>query len=99
MALDFTRLTEEVGRDNQVNASAAQLIGRLADELARIKTTDEAAQAQIDALVTNLRDNQNALAEAVAKNTPVDGTEPPVSNQPPAEPTPPADETPSTPNA
>ncbi len=80
MALDLTRLAEEISRDNAVNASAATLINRLADELETLKTDDEALQARIDEMVAGLRANSDALANAVAAGTPVEGTEPPVTN-------------------
>jgi hypothetical protein len=70
-----------------VNASAATLLARLADEIERAAGDQEA----LDALVANLRANQDTLAATVSANTPADpnpGTEPTpiVEPPPPAEP-------------
>jgi hypothetical protein len=69
MALDFTALEAELTRDNDVNSSAATLIEKLADEI-------EAAggdKAKLDELVAKLRAQSDALAAAVAANTPGQG--------------------------
>ena len=66
MALDFQRLTDEIARDNEINASAATLLARLADEIER----SNGDQAALDELVARLRANQDTLAAAVAASTP-----------------------------
>lgn len=68
MPLDLTALTAEVERDNEVNSSAALLIAGLATELEATKGDP----AKVDELVARLRSNSDALASAVAANTPAE---------------------------
>jgi hypothetical protein len=68
MALDLSALQAEVTRDNDVDSSASTLITRLADLVAQTKG-DPAA---VDALVSQLRAQSDALAAAVTANTPSD---------------------------
>lgn len=63
--LDLTQLEAEVTRDEEVNSSAAILIGRLAAEIEASKNDPVALQALVD----RLRSQQDALAAAVAANT------------------------------
>ena len=66
--LDLTQLEAEVARDEAVNTSAATLIGRLAEELEAAKDDP----VRIQALADRLRSSQDALAAAVAANTPAE---------------------------
>ena len=66
MALDFSELEAEVARDNDVNSSAATL---LADLAARFEATS-GDPAKVAELAASLRANSDALAAAVAANTP-----------------------------
>ena len=66
MALDLTALQAEIERDASVNNSAATLLSRLASELEAAKGDPVAIQALAD----QLRANSDALATAVAANTP-----------------------------
>ena len=66
MALDLTQLEAEVARDEEVNSSAAILIGQLAAEIEASKNDPVALQTLVD----RLRASQDSLSEAVAANTP-----------------------------
>jgi hypothetical protein len=80
--LDLTRLRDEVARDNEVNASAATLILRLAAEVEANKNDPEALQAFVD----QLRSQNDTLAKSVAENTPHDPEPPTPPTEPPAQP-------------
>jgi hypothetical protein len=67
MAVDLTRLTAAVERDNTVNQSAVTLLNHLA-QLLRDSADDPVA---INALADQLDAQQQALADAVVANTPV----------------------------
>lgn len=66
MALDFSQLEAEVTRDASVNSSAKTLIEQLAAEVEANKNDPAALQAFVD----RLRGQNDALATAVAANTP-----------------------------
>ncbi len=66
MALDFSALQAEVTRDESVNSSAITLLGSLAAQIEASKNDPAALQALVD----SLKANQDALAAAVAANTP-----------------------------
>lgn len=72
--LDLSKLEAEVARDEQVNSSAAALIGALAAELEASKNDPAAIQALAD----RLKASQDSLAAAVAANTPAAPPAPPV---------------------
>jgi hypothetical protein len=67
MALDLSGLTVEVTNNTDVVGSALALIQGLADEL----TAAAGDPAAVAALADTLRANNQALADAVAANTPV----------------------------
>lgn len=74
MALDFSGLEAELTRDNDVNSSAATLIAALATQVEATKGDP----AKVQALADQLRAQSDALAAAVAANTPgEEPTEPP----------------------
>lgn len=83
MALDFSALENEVTRDADVNSSAATLIGRLADEVERLKGDPTALQALVD----RMRAQNDALAAAVAAVPGDGGTGGGTPEPPPAPPT------------
>lgn len=66
MALDLTALTAEVTRDRDVNSSASTLITQLAAQFEAVKGDPAAVQALVD----QLRSQNDSLASAVAANTP-----------------------------
>jgi ABC-type transporter Mla subunit MlaD len=66
MTPELQRLTDQVAATNTIMASAATLIGGLADQIRALKD-DPAALAK---LADDLDAGDNALAEAVAANTP-----------------------------
>jgi hypothetical protein len=66
MALDLTQLTAELQRDNEVNSSASTLITNLAAQFEAVKGDPAAIQALVD----QLRSQNDSLAAAVAANTP-----------------------------
>jgi hypothetical protein len=66
MALDLSALTAEIARDNDVNSSASTLITTLASQLEAAKGDPVAIQAIVD----QLRSQNDSLAAAVAANTP-----------------------------
>ena len=66
MALDLTALQAEVERDATVNGSAATLIEQLAAQFEAVKGDPVAVQALVD----QLRANNDSLSAAVSANTP-----------------------------
>lgn len=64
--LDLSQLEAEVARDSDVNSSAATLISALADEVEATKGDP----AKVQELADRLRAQSDALAAAVAANTP-----------------------------
>ena len=72
MALDISALTAQVAADTSAVNSAVTLIQSLAAQIAALKsqTTDPETAAKIDALVAQLKANDDSLATAVAANTP-----------------------------
>lgn len=70
MALDITRLTTEVEETKTATQSAITLLNTLAEEIRANAGNAEA----LNTLADELDANANALAEAVAANTP--GSEP-----------------------
>lgn len=66
MPMDLSALQSEIERDSEVNSSAATLIAGLAAKLEEVKGDPAAIQALAD----QLRANSDALAAAVAANTP-----------------------------
>jgi len=66
MALDLSQLTEQVTRDNTVNGSAKTLILQLVAQFEAVKGDPAAVQALVD----QLRAQNDDLAAAVAANTP-----------------------------
>jgi hypothetical protein len=70
--VDISAIQAEVTRNNDVANSVKTLIGSLADQIAALKTasTDPQTQAAIDALVGQLKGNDDSLADAVTANTP-----------------------------
>ena len=66
MALDLSALVAEVERDATVNGSASTLIADLAAKFEAAKGDPVAVQALVD----QLRANNDALAAAVVANTP-----------------------------
>ena len=67
MPIDFTALNAEVERDNTVNGSASTLITRLVDIIAAANVEGQAA---VDAVLAQIRANNDSLAAAVEANTP-----------------------------
>ena len=64
--LDLTALTAEVAKNEEVDASASLLLKKLFDEVEAAKTDPAAIQAIVD----RVRASNDALAAAVAANTP-----------------------------
>jgi hypothetical protein len=64
--LDLSALEAEVTRDDEVNSSAATLLKTLFDEVEASKNDPVAIQAIVD----RVRSQNDALAAAVAANTP-----------------------------
>jgi methyl-accepting chemotaxis protein len=73
MALDLSGMQAEISENTDVVQSAASLLGRLAQEI-RDAAGDPAA---LEALATQLDQNNQALAQAVAANTPSSPDNPP----------------------
>ena len=72
MAVDFTSLTAEVARQTTVDASIVKLLDNVVAALAAIApSSDPATQASLDALRATIQANDDAIAAAVVKNTPV----------------------------
>lgn len=70
MALDFTKLEQEVSQNSDVIASVVTLLTNIADAI-----RDAAAnQQKVEALATKLDTQTQALADAVAASTPVEPT-------------------------
>ncbi len=72
MALDLTALTQAVNDEKTVEQSAITLLGGLAQKIADLiaasgNTVDPAA---LQAIVDEINTNKQALADAVAANTP-----------------------------
>lgn len=65
---ELDNLTSEVARNTSVDQSAITLLEGLADKLEAMKTDP----AKIQALADEMRGSSDALAAAVAKNTPAD---------------------------
>lgn len=63
---DLTALTAEVARNTEVDASAIALLTGLAAQIEALKTDPAALQTLAD----QLKGSSNALADAVAANTP-----------------------------
>ena len=72
VAIDLTAATAELARNTSLEGSIVQLVQTLADEIAALKrgSTDPATQAAIDALVAQLKNNDDAIAASVTANTP-----------------------------
>ena len=72
MAIDLTKITNDVAALTSAVASAEALITAMADEIKSISgsTTDATTQAALDNLATQLENNTAGLAAAVAANTP-----------------------------
>lgn len=68
MALDLTALTEEVARLETVEASAVEMLHKLADEVASLKDDPVALQALVD----RIKASSDDLANAVVVNTPAE---------------------------
>lgn len=66
MPLDFTALEAEVARNETVDGSASALLAALFAEVEAAKDDP----AQIQAIVDRVRASNDALAAAVAANTP-----------------------------
>jgi hypothetical protein len=79
---DLTALADQIAQNTDVTASASDLISQLADAIEAAGTD----QAQLDALVGQLRNDDTGLADAVAANTPA-ATEPTPGDVPVEEPT------------
>lgn len=75
-------LADQIAQNTDVTASASDLISQLADAIEAAGTD----QAQLDALVGQLRNDDTGLADAVAANTPA-ATEPTPGDVPVEEPT------------
>jgi small-conductance mechanosensitive channel len=74
MAVDLTALTNEVARNATVEQSVLALVQGMAAQLAAIPpSSDPTTQAAIDGLKATLQANDDALADAVSKNTPAAG--------------------------
>lgn len=72
MALDFTRLEQEVAQNSDVIQSVVTLLTNIADAI-----RDAAGnQQKVEALATKLDTQTQALADAVAASTPADPTQP-----------------------
>lgn len=72
---NIDRLEQEVARDTDVTSSAATLLNGLSAELQQVK--DELAaqgvdNARLNSLVDSVASNTDALAAAVAANTPAE---------------------------
>lgn len=63
---DLSALADAVASNTDVTASATSLVQQLADAIEAAGTD----QAQLDALVEQLRNDDAGLADAVAANTP-----------------------------
>jgi hypothetical protein len=71
MAVDLSALTAEVARNTTVEQSVVTLVNNLAAQIAAIPpSTDPVTQAALDALNATLTQNDDAIASAVAANTP-----------------------------
>ena len=68
---NLTALTAEVERNTAVDQSAIALLNGLASQIEALKTDPEALQGLAD----QLKGSSNALADAVAANTPAAPTE------------------------
>jgi hypothetical protein len=66
MALDLSALATEVGRNTDVDTSAAALLSQLATTIESLKTDPVALQALAD----QLRASNDTLVAAVTANTP-----------------------------
>lgn len=83
MTAEFDALTAEVARNTTEDQSVIALVNGLADQIAALKDDPAALQALAD----QLRASNDAVAAAIAANTP---SAPPPADQPPAD-QPPAD--------
>lgn len=71
MAADFSQLEAEVSRNASVDASAAALINGFQTRLDEaIAANDAGDNSKLTALSADLRSSSDALAAAVAANTP-----------------------------
>ncbi len=71
MAVDLTKLTAEVARNTTVEGSVVALLTQLTALIKAIPpSTDPVTQAALDQLSTTLTANDDAVAAAVAANTP-----------------------------
>ena len=71
MAVDLTAANAEITRNTDLTASIKAAFASLAQQVADLKTasTDPATQAAIDALVAQLKANDDANADAIVANT------------------------------
>jgi hypothetical protein len=87
MSDQLKNLQDQVTKSNQVMASAATLIGGIADRIKQAMDADEVQDAQaLSALADELTGSTDALAAAVAANTPA-AEEPTPAPTPAPEPT------------
>jgi hypothetical protein len=71
---DFTQMTAEVERNRSVAASAVALINGIAAKIeAAVQANDAGDNTALTDLATSLRSDSDALAAAVAANTPAEG--------------------------
>ncbi len=70
MALDLTRIKQEVEETKSVAASAIALINSISETLRNLPIQNEADQATVNALADELDAQNNTLAAAVVANTP-----------------------------
>ena len=71
MAVDLTALKAEVTRNKDVGDSVVALLKHLTDLIAAIPpSTDPVTQAALDDLTTTLKNEDDAIADAVLAGTP-----------------------------
>ena len=72
MAVDLTAASAEIARNTDLKDSIKAALAALAQQIADLKTasTDPATQAAIDALVAQLKANDDSIAGDVIANTP-----------------------------
>jgi len=70
--VDLTAANQEISRNTDVTGSVKTLLSTLTQMVADLKnsTSDPAAQQAIDALVAQLKANDDSLSQSVTDNTP-----------------------------